>query len=255
MIKDTHVEETIEEQPNDATEGAGLKVDEDSVSSESIEEGSFDENATDEDDEASMDAVIEDDEISMGPVSDEEIAIGDASEGEENATEDTAREYENNKPEMTDEELDRIADITIETLRGILAFFDAEDSSIDEYEGDEAELILDVVGDDLAVLIGRYGKTLDALQYLVASIVNKKIGYHYPIAVDIEGYRNRRRQKLEALAKSAAARCIRNKKEVRLNPMTPYERRIIHIILREEKRVKTVSEGVDPKRQVVIKPR
>lgn len=159
------------------------------------------------------------------------------------------------KPEISEEELDRIADTAIETLRALLAFFDAEDSAIDEYEGDEAELILDVVGEDLAILIGRFGKTLDALQYLVASIVNKEIGYHYPIAVDIEGYRNRRRQKLENLAKSAAARCIRNKREVRLNPMTPYERRIIHIVLREEKRVETVSEGTDPKRQVVVKPR
>ena len=159
------------------------------------------------------------------------------------------------KPEMTEEELDRIADTAIETLREILAFFGAEDSPIDEYEGDEGELILDVVGDNLAVLIGRYGKTLDALQYLVASIVNKKIGYRHPIAIDVEGYRNRRRQKLENLAKSAAARCIRTKKEVRLRPMTPYERRSIHIILRDERRVETYSEGVDPQRQVIVKPR
>jgi spoIIIJ-associated protein len=158
-------------------------------------------------------------------------------------------------PELTEEEMDRIADTAIETLRELLAFFDAGDSSIDEYEGDEGELILDVIGENLAVLIGRYGKTLDALQYVVASIVNKKIGYHHPTVVDIEGYRNRRRQKLESLAKSAAARCIRNKREVRLRPMTPYERRIIHIVLREERRVETVSEGEDPQRQIVVRPR
>ncbi|MCL1891181.1 MAG: KH domain-containing protein [Coriobacteriia bacterium] len=159
------------------------------------------------------------------------------------------------RPEITDEELDRIADTAIETLRELLVFFGAQDNVIDEYEGDEGELILDVVGDNLAVLIGRYGKTLDALQYLVASLVNKKIGYRYPIAVDVEGYRNRRRRKLENLAKSAAARCIRSGKEVRLRPMTPYERRAIHIILRDETRVETYSEGADPQRQVIVKPK
>lgn len=157
------------------------------------------------------------------------------------------------KPELTDEELDTIADTAIETLRGLLAYFDAEDASIDEYEGEEGELILDVVGADLAVLIGRYGKTLDALQFIVASVVNKKIGFRYPIIIDIEGYRHRRRQKLESMAKSSAARCIRNKTDVRLRPMTPYERRIIHIILRNERRVFTESEGEEPNRYVVVK--
>jgi len=218
-------------------------------------EGSVEEQVFDELEKADAETIIEEDIITYENNEEEPF--------EDIETEDEADtvliQAKNNdfaaKPEISDEELDQIADTAIETLREILSFFDAENSAIDEYEGDEAELILDVVGDDLAILIGRYGKTLDALQYIVASIVNKKIGYHYPIAVDIEGYRNRRRQKLEALAKSAAARCIRNKKEVRLNPMTPYERRIIHIILREEKRVETVSEGTDPKRQVVVRPR
>lgn len=154
---------------------------------------------------------------------------------------------------LSDEELDNIADTALETLRSILSYFDAEDASIDEYEGEDGELILDVVGADLAVLIGRYGKTLDALQFLVASIVNKKIGYRYPVVIDIEGYRNRRRQKLESMAKTSAARCIRSKSDVKLRPMTPYERRIIHIILRNENRVFTESEGEEPNRYVVIK--
>lgn len=177
-------------------------------------------------------------------------------EGEE-ATQSKAEEQGTNtsyqKPELTDEELDYIADTAIETLRGILDFFDAGDAPIDEYEGEDGELILDVMGEDLAVLIGRYGKTLDALQFLVASIVNKTIGFRYPIVVDIKGYRHRRRQKLETVAKSSAARCIRSKTDVRLRPMTPYERRIIHIILRNEHRVFTESEGEEPNRYVVVK--
>jgi spoIIIJ-associated protein len=157
------------------------------------------------------------------------------------------------RTDLSDEELDQVADTAIETLRGLLGFFGAEEASIDEYEGEDGELILDIVVADLAVLIGRYGKTLDALQFLVASIVNKKIGFRYPIVIDIEGYRHRRRQKLESVAKSSAARCIRSKNDVRLRPMTPYERRIIHIILRNEQRVFTESDGEEPNRSVVIR--
>jgi len=187
---------------------------------------------------------VEGSDVEESPVEDSDVEASPAEDSDADK-----------RPEMTDEELDRIADIAIEALRSILAFFDAGECAIDEYEGDEGELILDVVGEDLAVLIGRYGKTLDALQYIVSSMASKKLGYHYPIAVDVEGYRNRRRQKLETLAKSAAARCIRSKKEVRLRPMTPSERRVIHIILRDENRVETISEGEDPQRQIVVKPR
>ena len=197
-------------------------------------------------------------ETNQGFMDEEKDKITEAvttQDGEAEASAEVVEREESTRPEATEEELDRIADIAIDTLREILVFFDAEASAIDEYEGDDGELILDVVGEDLAVLIGRYGKTLDALQYIVASIVNKRIGYHYPIAIDVEGYRNRRRQKLESLARSAAARCIRGNMEVRLRPMTPYERRTIHIILRDEKRVETYSEGVDPQRQVIVKPR
>jgi len=190
----------------------------------------------------------------------EEQLIEDADDFEDAEDEDQDQDQETRAsnsysatPALTDEELDQVADTAIDTLRSLLSFFDAEDAAIDEYEGEDGELILDVVGGDLAVLIGRYGKTLDALQFLVASIVNKKIGFRYPIIVDIEGYRHRRRQKLESMAKASAARCIRSHTDVRLRPMTPYERRIIHIILRNERRVVTESEGEEPNRCVVVK--
>ncbi|MCL2528776.1 MAG: KH domain-containing protein [Coriobacteriia bacterium] len=186
----------------------------------------------------------DDDEI------EEELNSEDESEDIQGVVE--SRSY-GESPELSDEELDQVADTALETLRSLLSYFDAEDAAIDEYEGEDGELILDVVGGDLAVLIGRYGKTLDALQFLVASIVNKKIGFRYPIIVDIEGYRHRRRQKLESMAKASAARCIRGRCDVRLRPMTPYERRIIHIILRNERRVLTESDGEEPNRCVVVK--
>lgn len=156
--------------------------------------------------------------------------------------------------ELSEEELDNVADTAITALREILAYFDAEDSTIDEYEGDEGEILLDVIGDDLAILIGRHGKTLDALQYAVTSATNKKLGFRYPVVIDIEGYKYRRKQKIEGLAKSAATKASEQGKSVRLRPMTPYERRIVHITLRDDKRVSTASEGEEPNRRVVVKP-
>jgi len=155
-------------------------------------------------------------------------------------------------PQLKEEELDMVADATLEILREILTYFDAGDANIDEYEGDEQELIFDIVGDNLAILIGRHGSTLDALQYLISMLVAKRIGFRYPIVVDVEGYVHRRKQKLISLAKSAAARAIRQNRDVRLRPMNPYERRIIHMSLKDDKRISTLSEGQEPNRQVVI---
>ena len=154
--------------------------------------------------------------------------------------------------DLSEQELDEIADTTIEVIRELLYFFEAETAEIEEFEGDEGELIFDVVGDNLAMLIGRHGRTLESMQYLVSAIVSKRLGFHYPVIIDVEGYINRRRQKLITLAKSSAAKAIRQKRSVRLRPMSPYERRIIHMALKEDRRVKTESEGVEPNRQVVI---
>ncbi|MDR1088408.1 MAG: KH domain-containing protein [Coriobacteriales bacterium] len=223
------------------------------------------EETTEEQAEAPAESVDEQEEVSPAPEqADEEeaqetegkeqaqsdIENAEAAEDTEAAEDDSSSRV---KPTLTDEELDKVADTAIETLRSILGYFDAGDATIDEYEGEEGELILDVVGADLAVLIGRYGKTLDALQFLIASMVNKQIGFRYPIVIDIEGYRNRRRQKLESMARSSAQRCIKSRSDVRMRPMTPYERRIIHIILRNEHRVFTESEGEEPNRSVVIR--
>ena len=154
---------------------------------------------------------------------------------------------------LSEEEFDFIADTATETIRDILKYFGAEGSEIDEYEGDEGEIILDVVGSELAYLIGRHGKTLDAFQFLVTSITNKKLGFRVPVTVDVEGYKNRRKEKIENMALNAASRAIRQGGEVRMRPMSPYERRIVHLALRENDRVETYSEGEDPSRYVIIK--
>ena len=156
--------------------------------------------------------------------------------------------------EVTDEMLDNIADTAIATLQSILQYFHVGEITIDEYEGDEGELILDITGDNLALLIGRHGRTLDALQFLVSSITTRTIGYHYPVVIDVEGYKSRQREKLESIARSMAARAVSQHRKMKLRPMNPYERRIIHITLRDDPDVETVSEGEGSARHVVVVP-
>ena len=155
---------------------------------------------------------------------------------------------------LSDEELDNIADTAIDALKDILKYFDIGEVTIDEYEGDEGELILDITGDDLAVLIGRHGKTLDALQFVISAITVRKIGFRFPVIVDVEGYKDRQKKKLEALARSTANKAASQHRSVKMRPMTPYERRIIHIALRDDPRVETGSEGEGSARHVVVVP-
>lgn len=152
---------------------------------------------------------------------------------------------------LTDEETDKVADVAVEYLQGILALFGEKHCSIDEYDGDEGELILDVNGGDLGVLIGRHGRTLDALQMVLSSLMSSRLKFHYPVVVDIESYKGRRKQKLESMAHSAAERA-RKQGRVALAPMNAYERRIVHLALRNDDRVLTHSEGEDPDRRVIV---
>ena len=180
------------------------------------------------------------------------MSESDAPDDSDEAAADTPSD--SNELVVTDEMLDNIADTAIAALQDILQYFNVGDVTIDEYEGDEGELILDISGDDMAVLIGRHGKTLDALQFIVSMITIRTIGFRYPVVVDVEGYKNRQRQKLESIAHSSANRAVGQHRKVGLRPMTPYERRIIHIALRDDDRVETVSEGESSARHVVVVP-
>ena len=181
------------------------------------------------------DEVVEESQSSADPINTEEVV-------------------EEDELIVTDEMLDTIADTAIAALQDILQYFNVGEVTIDEYEGDEGELILDISGKDMAVLIGRHGKTLDALQFIVSMITVRTIGFRYPVIVDVEGYKNRQRQKLESIAHSSANRAASQHRKVGLRPMTPYERRIIHIALRDDDGVETVSEGEGPSRHVVVVP-
>ncbi|MCL4078184.1 Jag N-terminal domain-containing protein [Coriobacteriia bacterium Es71-Z0120] len=154
-----------------------------------------------------------------------------------------------------DEELDALADTASDVITRVLGFIGMS-AEIEEYEGDEGELILDVVGsDDLGVLIGRHGRTLDALHVLVAAIAHRVSEVRHPLMVDVSGYRYRQRMKIEEIAKRAAERVARTGRPVTLRPMSAFERKAVHVALRDDKRVTTASEGDEPARQVVISPR
>lgn len=159
------------------------------------------------------------------------------------------------RPALSDEELDKVADTAVETLRTLLTKFGIEDPTIEEYEGDEGEIILDIMGGDLGLLIGRHGRTLDALQTAVGAITTHALGFRYPVVVDVEGYRHRRKQKIEDIARRAADRAVKYRQSVSLRPMTAYERRVVHVVLRNDTRVVTASEGSEPYRQVVVNPK
>ena len=191
----------------------------------------------------------------MSEETNNEVEFEEDVEGiEEESVEEVNGSDESGVPELSDEELDEVADTAISILQDILKYFNVGEVTIDEYEGDEGELILDITGDDLAVLIGRHGKTLDSLQFLVSAVTVRKMGFRYPVVVDVEGYKSRQRQKLEFIARSAANRAAGQNRSIKLRPMTPYERRIVHITLRDDDRVETASEGEGSARHVVVVP-
>ena len=122
-----------------------------------------------------------------------------------------------------------------------------------EKEEDSNVVNVDLKGDDMGVLIGKRGQTLDSLQYLVSLVVNKDSEDYIRVKVDTEDYRKRRKETLENLARGIAYKVRKTRKPVILEPMNPYERRIIHSALQGNKFVETVSEGEEPYRHVVVK--
>ena len=121
-----------------------------------------------------------------------------------------------------------------------------------KFNEEEKTMDIDLSGDEMGVLIGKRGQTLDSLQYLVSLVVNKDSEDYIRVKVDTEDYRNRRKETLENLAKNIAYKVKRTKRTVSLEPMNPYERRIIHSALQNDKYVTTHSEGEEPFRRVVV---
>lgn len=121
-----------------------------------------------------------------------------------------------------------------------------------ETQEDEESMLLRITGKDSGIIIGRRGETLDALQYLTSLVVNRDKEEYKRITIDIENYRQKREETLVRLANKLAERVIKYRKNVTLEPMNPYERRIIHSSLQNNKMVETYSIGDEPNRKVVI---
>jgi len=121
-----------------------------------------------------------------------------------------------------------------------------------KYDEVENTMDIDLSGDEMGVLIGKRGQTLDSLQYLVSLVVNKDRENYIRVKLDTENYRQRRKDTLENLAKNISFKVKRTKRTVYLEPMNPYERRIIHSALQNDKYVTTHSEGDEPFRRVVV---
>lgn len=167
---------------------------------------------------------------------------------EEKRAEKERDRKENRKPTNIDECQEAARNFLVRVFEAMGTKVDVETV----YDDEEVELTINLSGEDMGVLIGRRGQTLDSLQYLVSLVVNKQTDGYLRVKLDTENYRERRKETLELLAKNIAYKVRRTRHSVSLEPMNPYERRIIHATLQNDRYVVTRSEGEDPYRHVVI---
>lgn len=158
--------------------------------------------------------------------------------------------------ERKEEPLAKVEDCTIEAcekfVRDVLTAMDMADVKITSVIDEEGALSIDMEGSNMGILIGKRGQTLDSLQYLTNRVANKMQEGYVRVKLDTEDYRRRRKETLENLAKNIASKVKRNRRTVSLEPMNPYERRIIHSALQADPAVSTHSEGEEPYRRVVV---
>ena len=155
---------------------------------------------------------------------------------------------------ITDEaEIEEIKKVSTEFLTDVFKTMELDVSITAKYNTEDRCLDIELTGDDMGILIGKRGQTLDSLQYLTSLVVNKNRSSYVRIKLDTEDYRNRRKETLENLAKGIAYKVRKTRKPVILEPMNPYERRIIHSALQGNRYVETFSEGEEPYRHVVVK--
>jgi spoIIIJ-associated protein len=149
-----------------------------------------------------------------------------------------------------------IAEATVnELLEKMRVSANVSARTVDEMHPDGTpNVVVDISGDDLSILIGRKAETLDALQFITRLIVGKEMGRAAHLSIDVEGYRSRRERSLEQLAHRMANQAIKTGRRQTLEPMPPNERRIIHIALRDNDEVSTESVGEEPRRKVMIIP-
>ena len=168
-------------------------------------------------------------------------------------TEPEQPKEERKVPERSQEEIAEMKAEAEKFLSGVFKAMELEVEIKMDYKAAEGNLDIEFVGQDMGILIGKRGQTLDSLQYLTSLVVNKGRQGYVRVKLDTEDYRNRRKETLENLARSIAYKVRKTRKTVSLEPMNPYERRIIHSALQGNRYVETYSEGNEPYRHVVVK--
>ena len=173
----------------------------------------------------------------------------------------TKKNVREEKPEVKSEpkkevELAKVEPQTIETcekfIYDVMNAMGMDDVKVTSVVDEEGALSINMEGSNMGILIGKRGQTLDSLQYLTSLVVNKGKSDYIRVKLDTEDYRRRRKETLENLAKNIASKVKRTRKTVSLEPMNPYERRIIHSALQSDPAVSTHSEGEEPYRRVVV---
>ena len=173
----------------------------------------------------------------------------------------TKKNVREEKPEVKSEpkkevELAKVEPQTIETcekfIYDVMNAMGMDDVKVTSVVDEEGALSINMEGSNMGILIGKRGQTLDSLQYLTNRVANKMQDGYVRVKLDTEDYRRRRKETLENLAKNIASKIKRTRKTVSLEPMNPYERRIIHSALQSDPAVSTHSEGEEPYRRVVV---
>jgi spoIIIJ-associated protein len=177
-------------------------------------------------------------EVSGEPA--EDVVVRDGDNGEGSAAGRTE--------EVTPEEIARVAQEFVEGLLDAMGL--SGEVSSDVVEGRAA---IDVSGDDLGILIGRRGQTLEAVQEVTRTAVQRRLRTHVRLVVDVERYRARRRESLAEYAREMAARAMERGTEIELEPMNAYERKIVHDAIAEIQGASSFSEGEDPQRKVIVR--
>ncbi len=159
-------------------------------------------------------------------------------------------------PEHTAEQVEQVTDLVDEFVDRTLNALDVGEDFVDEIGYDQGRIVVDLDGDedDIALVIGRRGQTLDAIQYLANAVVVNGCEEPIPVYVEAHGYRERRARQLRKQADRAVAQVIRSGSPVELDPMTASERKVIHLYLRDNEEIETESAGTEPNRRLVIHP-
>ena len=145
-----------------------------------------------------------------------------------------------------------VQEIVTNFLNKLFSCMGIEVELVIEYKEEEGEMDIELKGEDMGLLIGKRGQTLDSIQYLTSLVANKDLEDCVKIKMDTENYRQRRKETIENLAKNIAGKVKKTRKPMHLEPMNPYERRIIHAVLQNDKYIETYSEGEEPFRKVVV---